>query len=141
MRLTDHVTLNFNNISTAAVFLNIEKAFDTTWYTGLLYIYKLSKFDFSVSLIKLISSFLYKRKCFVSVEALFADDTCVYATERKEGYVLRKLQRGLNSMAEWSKRWYIMINFFLDFFLFILKTRRRRSTSLVELGRLSLFLH
>jgi hypothetical protein len=28
--------------------------------------------------------------------ALFADDTCFYATEHKEGYVLRKLQRGLN---------------------------------------------
>jgi hypothetical protein len=26
--------------------------------------------------------------------ALFADDTCLYETERKEGYVLRKLQRG-----------------------------------------------
>jgi hypothetical protein len=42
--------------------------------------------------------------------ALFADDTCLYATERKEGYVLRKLQRGLNSMVEWSKRWNIKIN-------------------------------
>jgi hypothetical protein len=31
MTLADHVTLNFNNnMSTAAVFLNIEKAFDTT---------------------------------------------------------------------------------------------------------------
>jgi hypothetical protein len=36
--------------------------------------------------------------------APFADDTCLYATERKEGYVLRKLQRGLNSVEEWSKR-------------------------------------
>jgi hypothetical protein len=37
MRLTDHVTLNFNNnMSTAAVFLDIEKAFDTTGHTGLL---------------------------------------------------------------------------------------------------------
>jgi hypothetical protein len=36
MRLTDHVTLNFNNkMSTAAVFLDIEKAFDTTWHSGL----------------------------------------------------------------------------------------------------------
>jgi hypothetical protein len=42
--------------------------------------------------------------------ALFADDTCPYATERKEGYVLRKLQRKLNSTAEWSKRWNIKIN-------------------------------
>jgi hypothetical protein len=29
---------------------------------------------------------------------LFAGDTCMYATDRKEGYVLRKLQRGLNSL-------------------------------------------
>jgi hypothetical protein len=63
MRLTDHVTLNFNNMSTAEVFLDIEKAFDTTWHTGLLY--KLSKMDFSASLIKIISSFLSNRKfCF-----------------------------------------------------------------------------
>jgi hypothetical protein len=39
MRLTEHVTLNFNNnMSTAAVFLDIEKAFDKTWHLGLLYI-------------------------------------------------------------------------------------------------------
>jgi hypothetical protein len=45
-RLTDHVTLNFNNnIFTAAVFLNIEKAFDTLWHPGLLY--KLSTMEFS----------------------------------------------------------------------------------------------
>jgi hypothetical protein len=46
MRLADHVTLKFNsNKSTAAVFLDIEKAFDTTWHPGLLY--KLSKLQFS----------------------------------------------------------------------------------------------
>jgi hypothetical protein len=32
MSPTDHVTLNINNsTSTAAVFLDIEKGFDTTW--------------------------------------------------------------------------------------------------------------
>jgi hypothetical protein len=41
---------------------------------------------------------------------LFADDTCLYATERKEGYVLRKLQRGLNLIAAWCERWNININ-------------------------------
>jgi hypothetical protein len=52
-----HVTHNFNNnMSTATVFLNIQKAFDTTWYSGLLY--KLSELEFSTSLIKLIGSFL-----------------------------------------------------------------------------------
>jgi hypothetical protein len=54
MRLADHVTLHFNNnMSTAAVFLDIENAFETTWQPGLLY--KLSQLQFSTSLIKLIS--------------------------------------------------------------------------------------
>jgi hypothetical protein len=48
MRLADHVTLNFNsNMSTAVVFLGIEKAFGTTWHPGLLY--KLSTLQFSTS--------------------------------------------------------------------------------------------
>jgi hypothetical protein len=35
MRLADHVTMNCNNnMSTAAVFLDIGKAFDTTWHPG-----------------------------------------------------------------------------------------------------------
>jgi hypothetical protein len=53
-------------MSTAAVFLDIEKAFDTTWHPGLLY--KLSKLEFSAQIIKLISSFLSNRKFRVSVE-------------------------------------------------------------------------
>jgi hypothetical protein len=47
------------------VFLDIEKAFDTTWHPGLLY--KLSKLKFLTNLVKLISSFLSKRKFRVSV--------------------------------------------------------------------------
>jgi hypothetical protein len=57
MRLTDHVTLNFNNkMSTAAVYFDIEEALDTTWHYGLLY--KLSKLELSTNLIKLLGSFL-----------------------------------------------------------------------------------
>jgi hypothetical protein len=131
-------------MSTAAVFLDIEKGFDTTWHSGLLY--KLSKLQLLTNLIKLISSFLSERNFRVSVEgemstpsymqagvpqgsvlsptlynlyindtlqtpginfALFADDTCLYATDRKEGYVLRKIQRGLNSVATWCESWNI----------------------------------
>jgi hypothetical protein len=67
MRLVGHVSLNFySNMSTAAVFLDIEKAFDTTWHPGLLY--KLSKLQFSTRLIKRINSFLSQRKFRVSVE-------------------------------------------------------------------------
>jgi hypothetical protein len=71
MRLADHVTLNFNNnISTAVVFWDIEKAFDTTWHSGLLY--KLSELEFSTSLIKLIAYFLSERKFKVLVDGTFS---------------------------------------------------------------------
>jgi hypothetical protein len=62
-----YVTLNVNNnMSTAAVFLDIEIPLDTTWHPGLLY--KLSKLQFSTNLIKLIGSFLSQRKFRVLVE-------------------------------------------------------------------------
>lgn len=65
--LIDHDTLNFNNnTSVAAVFLDITKAFDTSWHTGLLH--KLSELKLSTTLITNISSFLTKRKFKVSVE-------------------------------------------------------------------------
>jgi hypothetical protein len=45
MRLTDHVTLNFNNnMSTAAVFLDIEKSFYITWH--IVFLYKLLELKF-----------------------------------------------------------------------------------------------
>jgi hypothetical protein len=55
-----------NNISTAAVFFHIDKAFVTTWHSGLPY--ELSKLKFSKSLMQLIGSFLSHRKFSVSVE-------------------------------------------------------------------------
>jgi hypothetical protein len=131
MKLPDHVTLNLNNnASTAAVFLDIEKAFHTAWHPG--FLFKLYKLQFSTSLIMLISSFLSQQKFRVFVEgemsmpgymqagvpqgsvlsptlynlyindthqtssvnlALFADDACLYMTDRKEVYVPRKIQR------------------------------------------------
>jgi hypothetical protein len=55
MSLDDYVTLHFNNnMSMAAVFLNIEIAFDTTWHSGLLH---KSELKFSTSLIKLTAPF------------------------------------------------------------------------------------
>jgi hypothetical protein len=38
------------------------------------------------------------------------DDTCSYATDRKEGFVLRKLQRGLSAIETWFERWKLKIN-------------------------------
>jgi hypothetical protein len=42
--------------------------------------------------------------------SLFADDTCLYATDRKQGFVVRKLQCVLSSMVTWCERWNIKIN-------------------------------
>jgi hypothetical protein len=41
---------------------------------------------------------------------LFADDTCLYVTDRKECFVVRKLERGLSSMETWCERWNMKIN-------------------------------
>jgi hypothetical protein len=62
--------------------------------------------------------------------ALFADDTCLYATDRKEGFV-SKLQRGLSSMEAWCERSNIKIN----------EEKTRGSTSLVVVDRLRLTSH
>jgi hypothetical protein len=32
--------------------------------------------------------------------AVFADDICIYTTDHRESYVIRKLQRGLNAMEK-----------------------------------------
>jgi hypothetical protein len=42
--------------------------------------------------------------------ALFADDTCLYATDHREGFVVKILQRCLSSMETWCERWNIKIN-------------------------------
>jgi hypothetical protein len=62
--------------------------------------------------------------------ALSADDAWLYATDRKEGYVLRKIQCGLNSMAACVKAGILKS----------MKTRLKRSTSLIEIDRPNLFL-
>jgi hypothetical protein len=42
--------------------------------------------------------------------ALFADEACIYTSDRKVGYILRKLQRGLTSVDSWCERWNVKIN-------------------------------
>jgi hypothetical protein len=41
---------------------------------------------------------------------LFADDTCIYATEKHERRVFNKLQRGLTATRSWCQHWNIKIN-------------------------------
>jgi hypothetical protein len=42
--------------------------------------------------------------------SLFADDTCICASEKHECFVLCKLQRGLTSVNSWYKPWNVKIN-------------------------------
>jgi hypothetical protein len=46
----------------------------------------------------------------LSYLGLFADDTCIYTTESKEDYVLRKLQRGLSATEMLYEHWNVKIN-------------------------------
>jgi hypothetical protein len=41
---------------------------------------------------------------------IFADDIFIYVTDRKEYFILRKLQRGLSVPATWFGCWKIKIN-------------------------------
>jgi hypothetical protein len=59
--------------------------------------------------IYILTSCVSPQTCGVQL-ALFADDTSLYASDRKEGFVVRKLQRGLSSMETWCERWNIKIN-------------------------------
>jgi hypothetical protein len=144
-------------MSTAAVFLDIEKALDTAWHSGLLH--KLFKLEFSTIMIGFVSSLLSNGKlefrlksrrlrpreykqvhhkvsfctffCRGLYLALYAGNTCVHATDRKEGYVLRNLQGCLTSMVSRFERWNNKIN----------EDRPKSSISLIDLQRSRLILH
>jgi hypothetical protein len=62
--------------------------------------------------------------------ALFAYDTCIYTTDHKVGYVLRKLQRSLTTMESWCECWNIKINEAICF-----SHRRRRVEAFLALKR------
>jgi hypothetical protein len=79
-------------MSTAALSLDIEKAFDTTWHSGLLY--KLSQLELSTSFIELIVSFLTDGKFKVLVEGGFSTLRKI-ATEVPQGSVLAPVLYGL----------------------------------------------
>jgi hypothetical protein len=70
MRLEGSRSLNFNNMSTAAVFFDIEKALDTASDCGLLY--KLPQLKLLESPIKINVLFLTDRQFKVSVEGKFS---------------------------------------------------------------------
>jgi len=66
VNLVDQLTTNSNNnLRTAAVFLDVEKAFDRVWHPGLLY--KLHILGTPISLLNIINSFLSERNFSVRI--------------------------------------------------------------------------
>jgi hypothetical protein len=67
--------------------------------------------------------------------AVFANDTCLYARDRKEGYVVRKFQRGLSSMETWYECWSIKINENKTQAIYFSRSRRTPESHLTPNGR------
>lgn len=69
-RLTEYINTNMNlSTPTAAVFLDVEKAFDKVWHAGLLYKLRINRVNDNI--IEIINSYLKDRKFRVKIE----DDT------------------------------------------------------------------
>jgi hypothetical protein len=85
-RLAERVTTNFGEKRlTCAIFLDVAKAFDTVWVSGLLF--KLTALNFPSYLVKIISSYLHNR----AFEGAFVSATstrrCVRAGVAQGGLV------------------------------------------------------
>lgn len=67
IKLMDDLSTNTNKKEqTAAIFLDVEKAFDRIWHAGL--IFKMSRLQIPIGLIKLIESFLTNRTFSAKIE-------------------------------------------------------------------------
>jgi hypothetical protein len=66
-KLMNQISANLNQgIQTAAIFLDVEKAFDTVWHDGLLH--KMLSMNIPLQLLKIIESFLSERTFFAKIE-------------------------------------------------------------------------
>lgn len=71
-RICNHINTGFNNgNSTVLVTLDIEKAFDSVWYNGLLY--KMIQLNFPLYIIRIIESFLKNRLFCVCLNDRYSD--------------------------------------------------------------------
>lgn len=78
VHLTDHLCTNANNNEvTAAVFLDVEKAFDKVWHDGLLH--KLLLLDTPMHIVKIIQSFLKNRYFQIKTENVISSSRPILA--------------------------------------------------------------
>ncbi|KAL4090127.1 hypothetical protein QTP88_025026 [Uroleucon formosanum] len=85
------------------VFLDIAQAFDKVWHKGLLI--KLRE-QLPHTWCALIKSYLSELNNY-SMTAMFADDTAILATDEDQQTATDQLQRTLNNVSNWTKRWKI----------------------------------
>ena len=78
VRLAEHIATGFNtHLSTLAIFLDIQKAYDSTWHSGLFY--KLQVFNFPLALQNIIRSFLFSRTFRVSEDRVLSSSRRIHA--------------------------------------------------------------
>ena len=88
-RMVNNITANFNDKKhTGAIFLDLAKAFDNVWHSGL--IYKMIKLNFPVNLIFLVNSYLSKREFVVVINGVKSISHSIY-TGVPQGTVLGPL--------------------------------------------------
>jgi hypothetical protein len=67
--------------------------------------------------------------------AHFEDDTCLYASDGKGGFVVRKFQGRLRSMETWCDRWNIKINEHKTWGIYCSRSHRPPESHLTLNGR------
>jgi hypothetical protein len=70
-----------------------------------------------------------------------ADDACIYAIDRKECFVFRKLQRVLSATGTWCELWNIKINEHKTQFIYFSRRLRPPEVHFTLYGRNVLFVY
>ncbi|CAF4294310.1 unnamed protein product, partial [Rotaria magnacalcarata] len=115
--LTTNIQESFsNNSHVLAVFIDVEKAYDTTWRRGILNI--LMRIGIQGHLLQFIKNFLSNRTFQVQLVAintiatdipngikfvLYADDLVIFSTAKNHHTAERYIQLALNKLSEWCK--------------------------------------
>ncbi|GFU01164.1 RNA-directed DNA polymerase from mobile element jockey [Trichonephila clavipes] len=103
------------NQYTAAVFLDIQKAFDRVWHTGLLY--KLIKYKIPPPLILLLKSYINERSFTVKINRTYsltksakADDTAILSRHYDPDTLTKNINTHLAHLEKWFSVWKIALN-------------------------------